>query len=61
MSTEVIVGTVPLRQVVMCPPSYSSVLLDRRPSTPPPPFEAGYDGTLLGYYLEDIRKLPIEI
>ena len=55
MSTEVIVGTVPLRQLIMCPPSYSSALLDRRPSTPPPPFEAGYDGALLGFFLEDIR------
>ncbi len=61
ISTEIIIGTVPLRQVIICPPSYSSALLDRRPSTPPPPFEAGHSA---GYssqcfaFMDDIRAFP---
>ncbi len=58
ISTEVIIGTIPLRQVIICPPSYSSALLDRRPSTPPPPFEAGYMESY-GLFMDDIRKYQL--
>ena len=60
ISTEIIIGTIPLRQVIICPPSYSSALLDRRPSTPPPPFEAGYTESF-GVFVDDIRKFIIMV